>query len=111
MKITLTVLLATAGVTAGGWGTREPYGAPAAPLQLTFLSDFEFRREREPFRRVGGNAVMELSGLAYDASAGELVAVADDGQPPRLYRFGVSLDGAVLRVSDAREVLVRGADG
>jgi hypothetical protein len=113
MKITLWVVLLSGAMLAGGCarGRNEGTTAAATRLRLDFISDFEFRGEGEPFNRGGSNAVTELSGLAYDAEARELVAVADDGEPARLYRFGVELEGGVIRVAARREVVIRGATG
>jgi hypothetical protein len=103
------VLLAIVGVVAGCGHPAPPFERP--PVRLTFLADLDYRPAGAPIPRVGGSPVAELSGLAYDAAAGELVAAVDDGEPTRLYRFPFVVGPGSLRLGAPREVRLRSADG
>src|SRR5687768_1848659 len=77
--------------------------SPRSRLRLTYLADLDYRALHASIPRVV-SPVMELSALAFDKPSGDVLAVSDDGEPPRIFRFAVGLGPGALVLTNVREI-------
>jgi hypothetical protein len=98
-SILVALALVASPLASRGGATEEP----ASTIRLEYLNSFNWPRSSR-------DKVKELSGLAYDPIARRLLAIVDDGEPARFYRFDVELSADRFEVKNPERVNISSSD-